>query len=331
MNYFFYICLFLFWTIFWSFASVLLHRLKNWEWGIITWRSHCPKCNTTLKALDLVPILSFLSTGWKCRYCKYKISGIYPLLEITTGLVFTTIWANIVDIPGVMNLNTFSIVQMLFLLWIWYITVLYIFYDILFMEIHEGIMGAGIALACIGIITQNFWVPIIPYFPDIVGWASIYIGVILLAIHLIGWYAIMIKELSEWIDIAILLFLTGLTVGVIHFFWNSIILSAITGALGIFLFFYFQIFVSRGKALGWWDLRIGIMIGLLLWGFQSIIGIIISYLVGWFLGIFILIRDRKKQGPSEVPFWPFLGIWFLLTFLYSPQIVSLLEQHFLFL
>jgi leader peptidase (prepilin peptidase)/N-methyltransferase len=48
-------------------------------------RSFCPKCETTLSALDNIPVFSWLILGAKCRYCKERISGEYPLVEALTA------------------------------------------------------------------------------------------------------------------------------------------------------------------------------------------------------------------------------------------------------
>lgn len=88
MTPFFLISLFIFGTIFGSFASVLIWRIKSGEGGIATGRSHCGACQHTLGALDLFPIFSWAFLGGKCRYCKSPISAIYPLLELTMGALF---------------------------------------------------------------------------------------------------------------------------------------------------------------------------------------------------------------------------------------------------
>jgi prepilin signal peptidase PulO-like enzyme (type II secretory pathway) len=56
--------------------------------SIISLRSQCPYCKTTLQARDLVPLLSFIFQGGKCRYCKKKISWFYPILELGSALIF---------------------------------------------------------------------------------------------------------------------------------------------------------------------------------------------------------------------------------------------------
>ncbi|CCU79390.1 Leader peptidase (Prepilin peptidase) / N-methyltransferase [Halanaerobium saccharolyticum subsp. saccharolyticum DSM 6643] len=70
-----------------SFLNVIIYRLPE-EKSIITPPSHCPKCGTRLKVIDLIPVLSFLSTRGKCRYCNTKISIQYPLVELLTGFLF---------------------------------------------------------------------------------------------------------------------------------------------------------------------------------------------------------------------------------------------------
>ena len=67
-----------------SFLNVLIYRLPRKE-GFVSGRSYCPQCNHELKASDLVPVLSYLLLGRKCRYCKEPISPRYLQIECLTG------------------------------------------------------------------------------------------------------------------------------------------------------------------------------------------------------------------------------------------------------
>lgn len=58
------------------------------ELSISKGRSMCPDCKHGLATKDLVPVLSWLSTGGKCRYCRRKISVQYPIIEIATAMLF---------------------------------------------------------------------------------------------------------------------------------------------------------------------------------------------------------------------------------------------------
>ena len=51
-------------------------------------RSFCPNCKHKLALQDLIPVFSFLFLKGKCRYCGQKISLQYPLVELSTAILF---------------------------------------------------------------------------------------------------------------------------------------------------------------------------------------------------------------------------------------------------
>jgi leader peptidase (prepilin peptidase) / N-methyltransferase len=51
--------------------------------------SHCTNCKQKLTPIELIPVLSYVFLGRKCRRCKTKVSPIYPIVELTTALLFT--------------------------------------------------------------------------------------------------------------------------------------------------------------------------------------------------------------------------------------------------
>ncbi len=67
--------------VFGSFLSCTAVRLSRGE-DFVTGRSHCEHCGVALRGRDLVPVLSFLLSGGKCRYCKAKLSAAYPVSEL---------------------------------------------------------------------------------------------------------------------------------------------------------------------------------------------------------------------------------------------------------
>lgn len=83
----FYIAAFAFACFFGSFLNVVVDRLPRSE-GFVTGRSYCESCKRNLSWHDLVPILSFLYLGGKCRYCRSQLSYYYPVVEAMTGLFF---------------------------------------------------------------------------------------------------------------------------------------------------------------------------------------------------------------------------------------------------
>lgn len=56
--------------------------------SVISDRSRCLHCEHTLKWYDLIPVVSWLSTGGKCRYCRKFIGWFEPFIEVSTALLF---------------------------------------------------------------------------------------------------------------------------------------------------------------------------------------------------------------------------------------------------
>ncbi|MES1241972.1 MAG: prepilin peptidase [Acidobacteriota bacterium] len=69
-----------------SYLNVVIYRVPL---GVSTVfpRSRCPVCNAPIRALDNLPVLSYLLLGGKCRSCGTGISWRYPLIEAFTSLV----------------------------------------------------------------------------------------------------------------------------------------------------------------------------------------------------------------------------------------------------
>ncbi|MEQ1888540.1 MAG: prepilin peptidase [Alphaproteobacteria bacterium] len=73
--------------LFGSFASLAAHRIPLGE-PVVTGHSRCPRCRHALGIGDLVPVFSYARAKGKCRYCAAAISLRYPIIEITTAVLF---------------------------------------------------------------------------------------------------------------------------------------------------------------------------------------------------------------------------------------------------
>ncbi|HEU5709063.1 TPA: prepilin peptidase [Streptococcus pneumoniae] len=69
-----------------SFLGLVIDRFP--EQSIISSASHCDSCQTRLRPLDLIPILSQVFNRFRCRYCKVRYSVWYALFELVLGLLF---------------------------------------------------------------------------------------------------------------------------------------------------------------------------------------------------------------------------------------------------
>lgn len=81
--------LFLYGLLLGSFFNVVGLRipLKN---SIISPRSACPTCGHQLRPYELIPVISYILQKGKCRGCQSRISPIYPVFELLTGILFAT-------------------------------------------------------------------------------------------------------------------------------------------------------------------------------------------------------------------------------------------------
>ena len=69
-----------------SFLGLVIDRFP--EHSIIRPASHCDSCQTRLRPLDLIPILSQAFNRFRCRYCKARYPVWYALFELGLGLLF---------------------------------------------------------------------------------------------------------------------------------------------------------------------------------------------------------------------------------------------------
>lgn len=105
MDYLLYFLVFCIGATFGSFFTLAVYRIPIKQ-DITHTRSYCPKCAHKLSFIDMIPILSYVCLGGKCRYCKEKIRPRYILLEILSGLAFVLFAASIKFSVFSMNYQT---------------------------------------------------------------------------------------------------------------------------------------------------------------------------------------------------------------------------------
>jgi leader peptidase (prepilin peptidase)/N-methyltransferase len=75
-----------------SFLNVVAYRLPRGE-SLVHPRSRCPSCATQLRALDNIPVVSWLALRGRCHHCGAPVSARYPLVELTTGALYAAVVA----------------------------------------------------------------------------------------------------------------------------------------------------------------------------------------------------------------------------------------------
>ena len=73
-------------TILASFLGLVIDRFP--EQSIVFPASHCDSCQTRLRPMDLIPIISQVIGRFRCRYCKVRYPFWYVFFELCFGLLF---------------------------------------------------------------------------------------------------------------------------------------------------------------------------------------------------------------------------------------------------
>jgi prepilin signal peptidase PulO-like enzyme (type II secretory pathway) len=279
INYLACIFVFIFGLCIGSFLNAVIYRLE--ENKNLKGRSFCPHCKHTLFWIDLFPIFSFLFLGGKCRYCHKKISIQYPLVEISTGLIFLLILNRFNVIPSLTgNLGTPQT------LWIPAFAGMTIFLSFLFY----------IASALIIIFVYDFKHYIIPdkvLFPAIV---------ITFLFRLFG---------ILWIPA--FAGMTGDKVATLTNYFFAILVGA--------GFFFLIWLVSKGKWMGFGDVKLAVLMGILLGLPNVLVALFLAFFFGAIIGVMLMIYG-KKGLKSEIPFGPFLISGTFIALFWGEQIVQ---------
>lgn len=228
-----------------SFLNVVILRLEKNE--SLGGRSYCPHCKHSLVWLDLIPVFSFLFLRGKCRYCKGKISRQYPIIEISTGLIFLLI-----------SNYQVSIINSALLFYVTSALIVIFVYDL-----------------------KHFIIPDKILFP-----------------------AIVITFLYRLIDN-----------------WKLIIGNYSLAAILASGFFLAIFLISKGRWMGFGDVKLAILMGLLL-GFPNILVALLSaFWLGALVGIVLMLLS-KKGLKSELPFAPFLITGTFLALIWGQPVIN---------
>lgn len=246
------------------------------------------QCKKTLRWYDLFPILSYLSTGGRCRYCKKKIGIEYPLVEIVMGLLIGFLfWQSSSNLQFI-NLISSLIFKTFF---ICVLAVLFIT-DLKKMFIPDRIVIPAIKIGFV--LSLGITIYKVGYLYYFLSKSPI--GKFLLPPHSDYFlrHAFITSEP----------FLTGILMAVIigGFFWGLII-------------------ITKGKGMGGGDVKLGTFMGLMLGFPQALIALILSFLTGAIFSIILIIFGKKHFG-QVIPFGPFLVLGSLIALFWGQEILN---------
>jgi len=114
-------------------------------------RSMCPHCGHELAAKDLVPVVSWLLLGGKCRYCKARIPD-SPLVELLTAVLFVVSY-----LAWPYSMHGVWLAQFVFWLGFLVAFVALAVYDLRWFLLPDRIVFPAICMATIEVIMTSIW------------------------------------------------------------------------------------------------------------------------------------------------------------------------------
>ncbi len=145
--------------VFGSFFMLIAMRVPLGE-SIITPRSYCHYCKYVLKPKELIPIISFCMQRGRCTNCKRKISILYVVFELVTGMIcLLTVYMIGVERELIIVLSLFSLLLIISVT------------DYIYMLIPNRILAW---FACL-LILECAFIPLVTWIDSIVGSCVIFI------------------------------------------------------------------------------------------------------------------------------------------------------------
>ena len=86
-------------------------------------------------------------------------------------------------------------------------------------------------------------------------------------------------------------------------------------------FFYAQYFFSNGRWIGFGDVKLGVLMGVILGFPNALVALFLSYILGSIVAIFLLITKKREIG-GRLPFGTFLVVSTIITMFYGELLLN---------
>ncbi|MBP9667756.1 prepilin peptidase [Candidatus Saccharibacteria bacterium] len=226
-------------------------------------RSRCLECSHELAWFDLIPLVSWLHTGGKCRYCHAPIGWFEPAMELGTAALFISFLYYYLHLPTP----------------IWHLLAVWV--------------GVLVCLAILFAYDMKWFI-----LPDVVVWPLVALSSII-AIHRVVTSSMPVA--SAWLTAGSVLVLAGLY-------------------LAIWL-------LSKGRWVGFGDVKLGLALGLLLDDWMlAIVALFFANFIGTMIVLPGLLTGRLSR-TTHIPFGPLLIAGFLVALFFGQGIMTFLTGY----
>ena len=297
-----YIFLFLFGIAIGSFLNVVIFRYDPDKklFSGIGGRSHCMSCRKTLRWFELIPLFSFLIQFGRCRSCKARLSFQYPLLELITGLIFVLVPYVLTPISG----------------------------EIPYFQIGLWLL-VFISLLILTVVDLRLYI-----IPD---GLNIFIGILALAnlafLYMQSDFGSLSGELYHTLSGLTRTGFEGSFLGghaMLFFVTDSPLINSAMGAAFGLAFFGGIYVLTRGRGMGFGDVKLALPAGFLLGLPDMILATMLAFIIGALFGLGLMALKRKTM-KQMIPFGPFIELGVTLVFFFGYDIVNAYFHFFNFL
>ena len=286
-----YILLFIFGLLIGSFLNVVSLRYTDGQSILgrrIGGRSHCVTCQVNLKWYELVPLLSFLVQGAKCRHCKHSLNWQYPIVELATAILTVALPYYLYTFTGAAQ----AVAQGNSIVWFYAMTGLWL------VAAYTTVVLSAIDLR-------------LRIIPD---QCNLLLGAIGILLAVGNQYNPFLSHGGHF---------TGVYAGILGGPDNSFY-SALIAIIFAIALFGGTIYFSKGRGMGMGDLKLAIPVALLLGWPETLIAFIAAFVIGSIVGL-LMIASKKTTMKGAMPFGPFIVIGLYVAIFYGE---SLLRWYF---
>lgn len=178
-----------------------------------------------------------------------------------------------------------------------------------------------LATAAVFILSWLWWPLALQSWPEamLLGlWLGISAIFVALSVYDIRWYLLPAPLLRTLFGAAVAFCVVLAATGASYREWLQ---EPLIGALGGFSFFYLLHILGRGRWMGGGDIKLVFILGLLVGGLGTLVGLFVAFLAGAAVGMVLLALGRKDR-QSMVPFGPFLIWGFWVAFFWAEELVD---------
>jgi leader peptidase (prepilin peptidase) / N-methyltransferase len=254
-------------------------------------------CKKAIKWYDLFPVLSFILLRGKCRECGKK----YPIATIIVELSMAFLVALYFYTFGVAEFERFLQITPQNLIFI--------------MEFLFGLFVLVVLAVVFVVDWKSGLIPNKITYP-----ATLFSIFFLISISAY-------KSFIFYQDILATPFGRYLMPPYSGYFWDNVARiwmqfawSALAAVL-ISLIFVLIILLTRGRGMGWGDVKFVLFLGFALGFPLSLLGVFLGFLIGALFAIILIFASKKKFGQT-IPFGPFLSVGAAIALIWGREIIN---------